>query len=65
MPPKVREVIAQPEADGWQLARTRGDYRQFEHPTKPGEVTVAGEPGVVVPIGTWPPTQRQAGWRSE
>jgi predicted RNA binding protein YcfA (HicA-like mRNA interferase family) len=65
MPPTVREVIAQPEAGGWQLTRTRDDHRQVEHPTKPGTVTVAGKPGVVVPIGTWLPIRRQAGWRSE
>jgi predicted RNA binding protein YcfA (HicA-like mRNA interferase family) len=33
---KVREVIALVEADGWVLVRTRGDHRQYKHPTKPG-----------------------------
>jgi predicted RNA binding protein YcfA (HicA-like mRNA interferase family) len=39
---KVREVIALVEADGWYLARTRGDHRQYKHPMKPGRVTVSG-----------------------
>ena len=28
--------------DGF-LKRTRGDHRQFKHPSKPGTVTVAGK----------------------
>lgn len=43
---KVREVIKLLEADGWFLARTRGSHRQFNHPTKPGTVTVSGKLGV-------------------
>ena len=26
--------------DGWFLAYTKGDHRQFKHPTKKGKVTV-------------------------
>jgi predicted RNA binding protein YcfA (HicA-like mRNA interferase family) len=39
---KVREVIALIEGDGWVLVHTRGDHRQYKHPTKPGRVTVSG-----------------------
>jgi predicted RNA binding protein YcfA (HicA-like mRNA interferase family) len=39
---KVREVIRLIESDGWVLVRTKGSYRQFQHPTKPGTVTIAG-----------------------
>jgi predicted RNA binding protein YcfA (HicA-like mRNA interferase family) len=39
---KVREVIALVEADAWVLVGTRGDHRQYKHPTKPGRVTVSG-----------------------
>jgi predicted RNA binding protein YcfA (HicA-like mRNA interferase family) len=39
---KVREVITLVEADGRVLVRTRGDHRQYKHPTKPGRVTVSG-----------------------
>lgn len=41
---KVRDVIKQLEADGWQLHHTRGSHRQFKHPQKPGKVTVPGHP---------------------
>ncbi|MBQ2192537.1 MAG: type II toxin-antitoxin system HicA family toxin, partial [Prevotella sp.] len=39
---KVREVIELLEEDGWFLYTTRGDHRQFKHPTKAGKVTVRG-----------------------
>jgi predicted RNA binding protein YcfA (HicA-like mRNA interferase family) len=39
---KVREIIALIEDDGWVPVRTRGDHRQYKHPTKPGLVTVSG-----------------------
>ena len=57
---KVREVIKRLQEDGWYLARTTGDHRQFKHPTKPGLVTVAGKPGVDVPIGTLKNIWKQA-----
>jgi predicted RNase H-like HicB family nuclease/predicted RNA binding protein YcfA (HicA-like mRNA interferase family) len=40
---KVREVLRLMADDGWYHVRTRGSYRQFEHPTKSGKVTVAGQ----------------------
>ena len=43
--PKVRDSIAEVEADGWVRVRTAGDYRQYKHPTKPGKVTIPGKPG--------------------
>jgi predicted RNA binding protein YcfA (HicA-like mRNA interferase family) len=42
---KVREILRLLTSDGWQLARQKGSHRQFQHPTKPGTVTVAGKPG--------------------
>ena len=36
-------MIAQIEADGWQLVKTTGSHRQFKHPEKPGRVTIAGK----------------------
>ncbi len=30
--------------DEWVLVRVRCSHRQFEHPTKPGRVTIAGKP---------------------
>jgi len=49
---KVRNVIRRIEADGWYLLRTRGDHRQYKHPTKKGVVTISGHPGRDMPIGT-------------
>lgn len=31
---KVKEVIKLLEEDGWTLMYTKGDHRQFKHPTK-------------------------------
>ena len=57
---KVRDVIKLLEQDGWRLVRTKGSYRQFHHPSKPGTATVAGHPSVEVPPGTlkYPQTGR-------
>ena len=49
---KVRDVIRRLEEDGWLHVRTRGSHRQFQHPVKPGTVTVAGKPSIDVPPGT-------------
>ena len=49
---KVREVIKRLEQDGWRLVRTKGSHRQFHHPSKPGTVTVAGQPSLDIPPGT-------------
>lgn len=58
---KVRELLKMIETDGWYLVRTRGDHRQFHHPTKPGTVTVAGKPDVDIPPGTLNSILKQAG----
>lgn len=49
---KVGEVVQVIERDGWVLVRQRGSHRQFKHATKRGVVTIAGNPGTEVPIGT-------------
>jgi predicted RNA binding protein YcfA (HicA-like mRNA interferase family) len=58
---KVREVIKLIKADGWYLDRTRGDHRQFKHPTKPGLVTVAGKLRQDIPPGTLNSILKQTG----
>ena len=58
---KVREAIRMIEDDGWYLVRTRGSHRHFKHPTKPGLVTIAGNPGVDIPKGTLNSILKQAG----
>ena len=45
----------------WVLVRTRGSHRQFHHPAKPGTVTVSGQPGIDVPVGTLRSALKQAG----
>ena len=61
MPPKILELIARLEADGWYQVRQKGSHRQYHHPTKAGTVTVAGKPGVEVPPGTLNSILKQAG----
>jgi predicted RNA binding protein YcfA (HicA-like mRNA interferase family) len=58
---KVRVVIATLQSDGWVLSRTKGDHRQFIHPTKPGTVTVSGQRNQDVPPGTLASIERQSG----
>ncbi|MEG3976964.1 MULTISPECIES: type II toxin-antitoxin system HicA family toxin [unclassified Microcoleus] len=57
---KVREVIKMLEDDGWYLARTKGSHRQFKHPEKAGTVTVSGNLGIDMPIGTLKSVLRQS-----
>jgi len=64
VPPKVREVVRRLRRDGWvEQKGSGGDHRQFEHPTKPGKVTVAGHENEDMHPKTWASIQRQAGWR--
>lgn len=59
---KVREVIKMVEDDGWVLEKgKRTRHRQFEHPTKPGKVTISGNPGEEVSKGTLKKIRNQAG----
>jgi len=59
-----REVIRRLEADGWILVRTKGSHNQYEHPSKPGLVTVP-HPKKDLPTGTLRSIYRQAGWNWE
>lgn len=61
MPAKVKDLVAQLEADGWFQVRQRGSYRQYHHASKPGTVTVSGKPSVEVPPGTLASVLKQAG----
>jgi len=49
---KVREVIRLLQQDGWYHVRTRGSYRQVQHPETSRTVTVAGKLGLDIPPGT-------------
>ncbi len=57
---KVRDIVKLIEADGWRMVSQEGSHRQFKHAVKRGRVTVAGKPGVDVPIGTLKNIYRQA-----
>lgn len=63
MPPKVRDILRRLHDEGWVLVRQRGSHRQYKHPTKPGRVTLPGQPGGEPPPGTWSSIQEQAGWK--
>ena len=58
---KVREVIKMIEKDGWYLVKTRGDHRQYKHPSKPGRVTISGNLGRDIPPGTLNSVLKQSG----
>jgi len=58
---KVRDLIELLESAGWRLKRTRGSHRQFRHPGKGMIVTVPGQLGKDVPVGTLRGVLRSAG----
>lgn len=60
---KVKEIISLLEADGWLKITTKGDHRQFKHPTKPGKVTVRGKPSETLDQFLINSIWKQAGWR--
>ena len=58
---KVREVIRLIEQNGWREVRVRGSHRQFRHEERAGLVTVPGDLGDDLPIGTLKSILKQAG----
>lgn len=58
---KIRKVIKLIEDDGWYLARTKGDHRQYKHPAKKGLVTISGKLSDDVGKGTLNSILKQAG----
>lgn len=60
---KVKDVLQMLRKDGWYLARTKGDHRQFKHPTKPGTVTVRGKESDVLSQFLLNSIWHQAGWK--
>mgnify|MGYP002682644177 FL=1 len=57
---KIRFVLRMLADDGWMLVATRGSHRQFEHPVKPGRVTVAAKDGDDLAPGTFNSILKQA-----
>lgn len=62
---KVSALLGLIERDGWQLARTRGSHRQYQHPTRPGLVTVAGKPSDDLHPKTLGSILKQAGLKND
>jgi predicted RNA binding protein YcfA (HicA-like mRNA interferase family) len=58
---KIGKVIKLIEDDGWYLARTKGDHRQYKHPAKKGLVTISGKLSDDVGKGTLNSILKQAG----
>jgi Predicted periplasmic or secreted lipoprotein len=58
---KVGKIIKRITEDGWVLARTKGDHRQYKHPKKLGLVTIAGHLSDEVDRGTLNSIMKQAG----
>jgi predicted RNA binding protein YcfA (HicA-like mRNA interferase family) len=58
----VSEVLRRLRSDGWIQVKSKGGHRQFKHPTKPGRVTVSGNPSHSIPLGSLKSIFRQAGW---
>ena len=61
---KVRDLVKLLESDGWYWVRTKGSHHQYKHPTKPGVVTVPGNPGKEVAVGTLNNILKQAGLKT-
>lgn len=60
---KVIEIIRLLEKDGWQYCYTKGDHRQFKHPTKKGKVTVRGHNDDTLSQFVLNSIWKQAGWK--
>lgn len=60
---KVKDVLQMLKKDGWYLARTKVDHRQFKHPSKPGTVTIRGKESEVLNQFLLNSIWHQAGWK--
>ncbi|MFC1720178.1 type II toxin-antitoxin system HicA family toxin [Pseudomonadota bacterium] len=58
---KVKAIIKHLKTQGWKQIRMKGSHRQFQHPHKPGTITVAGKLSMEIPPGTLKSIQKQAG----
>ena len=60
---KVSEVLRLLKNDGWNLARIKGDHRQFKHSEKGGVVTVSGKESDTLDQFILNSIWKQAGWK--
>lgn len=61
-----RAIIAALKAAGWRQVAQKGSHVQFEHPDRPGRVTLAHQktgphPKKDIPLGTLRSIERQSG----
>jgi predicted RNA binding protein YcfA (HicA-like mRNA interferase family) len=49
---KASDILKAIKDDGWFQVAKRGSHRQFNHPSKPGRVTIAGKPSDELAKGT-------------
>ena len=62
MPRKVKDLLKILKKDGWKLVAQRGSHKQFNHPVKPGRVTISGhKDSEDVPLALEKSILRQAG----
>jgi predicted RNA binding protein YcfA (HicA-like mRNA interferase family) len=61
MPMKVREVIRLLEQRGWVQMRSRGSHRHFKHPDHALVITVPGNDGKEIALGTLNAILKKAG----
>ena len=61
MPMRVRELIRVLEKHGWLEMRSKGSQRHFRHPDRPTLITVPGNEGKELAIGTLNAILRKAG----
>lgn len=64
---KVRDILSLIKDDGRVQVRQRGSHRQFQHPNRPGGLTVAGHPSRDLPEWIVNSIMKQAGidWRKK
>ncbi|WP_368356391.1 type II toxin-antitoxin system HicA family toxin [Desulfolutivibrio sulfodismutans] len=58
--PSSTEIIKRLKAAGWVLKNAKGDHHHFEHPDKPGKVTVK-HPAKDLSVDLVKKMERQAG----
>ena len=61
---KVKHLIRFIQEDGWYLDRTKGSHRHFNHPIKPGIVTVPKQLNADIRLGTLNSALKQAGLKN-
>lgn len=60
---KVIEVIKLLLKDHWEYCYSKGDHRQFKHPTKKGKVAIRGKDSDTLDQFILNSIWKQAGWK--